>query len=377
VPDSELGGARSGAPTAPSRPLPVDDPAALALALVGIGSVSGEERAIADAIEDAVRRAGHLDVVREGNCVVAATRLGRERRVVVAGHIDTVPPPTAVPLPVRVEDGTLWGRGSVDMLGGVAMALHTAVRLADPVDDVTYVFYDLEEVEADRNGLTRLARTRSDLLAGDVAVLGEPTDLAVEGGCQGTLTVAVVVRGRAAHTARAWLGHNAIHEAAAVVSRIGAIEPRRPVVDGLRFHEGLQVVAVDGGGPARNVVPDRCRLIVNHRFAPDRDVPQALDAVRAAIGEHEITVLDAAAGARPGLDRPMLRDFARIVAARTGRSVKAKLGWTDVARFTSLGIPAVNFGPGRPELAHADDERVPLADVTAAADVLCAWLGGG
>lgn len=357
----------------PPAALPVEDPAALVQALVGIGSVSGHEAPIADAVEAALRRVDHLDVLRDGNCVVARTHLGRARRVVVAGHLDTVPLPAAGLTPHEV-DGVLHARGAVDMLGGVAMALHVAVTLAAPAVDATYVFYDGEEVDAERNGLLRLSRTRPDLLAGDVALLGEPTDLAVEGGCQGTLTLDVTVTGTAAHTARAWQGRNAVHEAAELVRRVATAEPRRPVVDDLEFREGMQVVRIEGWGPARNVVPDRCRVIINHRFAPDRTVGEATAAVTALVGEHAWEVVDAAPAAAPGLDRPELQAFAALVAARTGRPVRAKLGWTDVARFTELGTPAVNFGPGRPELAHHDDEHVALADVVTAAEVLRDWL---
>jgi succinyl-diaminopimelate desuccinylase len=351
----------------------VADPAALVEALVRIGSVSGEERAIADAVEAALRQVHRLEVVRDGDCVVARTDRGRDRRVVVAGHLDTVPLPPAG-LATRVADGVLRGRGAVDMLGGVAMALHVAGTLADPGPDVTFVFYDGEEVEAERNGLLRLARTRPELLAGDVALLGEPTDLAVEGGCQGTVTVEVTVPGTAAHVARAWRGRNAVHEAAAVVARVAAAPQRRPVVGGLEYREGMQVVRIDGGGPARNVVPDSCTLVVNHRFAPDRDVDAATAALSAVLGGHPYRVVDAAPAAVPGLDRPELARFAGLVTARTGRPARAKLGWTDVARFTELGVPAVNFGPGHPELAHHDDEHVVLADVVLAAQVLRDWL---
>ncbi|MGF1648392.1 MAG: succinyl-diaminopimelate desuccinylase [Kineosporiaceae bacterium] len=354
-------------------PLPVADPAALVESLVRIGSVSGDERAVADSVEAALRPVPWLEVVRDGDCVVARTDRRRPRRVVVAGHVDTVPLPPGG-LDTRVADGVLRGRGAVDMLGGVAMALHVATTLDDPGPDVTYVFYDGEEVEAERNGLLRLARNRPGLLAGDVALLGEPTDLAVEGGCQGTVTVEVGVAGTAAHAARAWRGRNAVHEAAAVVARVAAAPQRRPVVGGLEYREGMQVVRIDGGGPARNVVPDRCTVVVNHRFAPDRDVDAATAALRAVVGEHPWRVVDAAPAAAPGLDRPELARFAGLVAARTGRPTRAKLGWTDVARFTELGVPAVNFGPGHPELAHHDDEHVALADVVLAAEVLREWL---
>lgn len=340
------------------------------------GSVSGDEARIADAIEATLRQAPHLSVVREGNCVVARTDGSRGRRVVVAGHIDTVPDPSTGPIPVRVESGILHGRGAVDMLGGVAMSLHSAMTLPDPAVDVTYVYYDCEEVDHERNGLTRLSRSRPDLLQGDAAVLGEPTGLALEGGCQGNVSIEVTVGGRAAHTARPWMGSNAVHAAAAVVAAVAAAEPRRPVVDGLEFREAVQVVRISGGRQVNNVVPDSCTVVVNHRFAPDRTRDEALGFLAGLVGGHPWRVLDVAEGARPGLDRPELQALAAVVREHTGRPPRAKLGWTDVARFSWLGVPAVNFGPGRPEIAHADDEHVPVADLATAATVLRSWLAG-
>ncbi len=365
--------------TAPPVPLPVTDVADLVLALLRIGSVSGEEDRIADAVEAALRTFPHLDVLRDGNCVLARTDLHRSARVVLAGHVDTVPQPAMGPLQPTVDDGVLWGRGAVDMLGGVAVALHLAATVTEPALDTTYVFYDNEEVAADRNGLTRLASTRRDWLAADLAILGEPTGNRVEGGCQGSLTVTVTLRGRAGHTARAWLADNAVHNAATVIAAVRDHQPRRPVVDGLEYREGLQVVGITHGGNATNVVPDRCTLTINHRFAPDHTVEDALATVRtvlapAGVTGSDIQLLDAAAGARPGLDSPAAAGFATAVAAATGLPPTAKLGWTDVARFSQLGVPAVNFGPGDPNLAHADDERVPLDQVRQAADILGGWL---
>lgn len=372
-----MSGMPQGPDPASAGGLPVGDPADLATALCAIGSVSGGESAIADACEAALRLPGHLDVVRDGNCVVARTVLGRGRRVLVAGHLDTVPQPASGPIDVRVDGGVLHARGAVDMLGGVAALLHTAVDVPRPVHDVTWVLYDCEEVEAARNGLGRLSRERPELLAADVAVLGEPTDLALEGGCQGSVTIEVTVPGRAAHVARDWMGVNAVHEAAGLVARVRDAPRREPEVDGLRYRETLQVVRIDGGGPARNVVPASCRVVINYRFAPDRGVAEALDHLAEVCAGYGWQVLDAAPAARPGLDDPLVRGLAGVVAAHTGRPARAKLGWTDVARFAEMGIPAVNFGPGRPELAHADDERCDLADVRSAAAVLRTWLLGG
>jgi succinyl-diaminopimelate desuccinylase len=366
-------------------PLPVLDPVALTAALVDLPSVSGEEKAVADAIENLLRTQPHLEVRRDGDAVLARTRLGRPERVVVAGHIDTVPivdnVPSRLAEPGEGDDAgagaVMWGRGTTDMKGGVAMALVAACTVPDPVRDVTYVFYDCEEVESERNGLGRLARTLPDWLVADLAVLGEPTEGLVEGGCQGTLRVDVTVRGRAAHSARAWRGVNAIHAAAEVLARLAAYEPRRPVVDGLEYHEGLQAVGITGG-IAGNVVPDVCTIHVNHRFAPDRDTAAAFAHVQAVLAglDVELELLDAADGARPGLDRPAAKAFVEAVAPVAGGVPRAKLGWTDVARFSALGVPAVNFGPGDPQLAHADDERVPVTQLRDCTDALVRWLRG-
>ena len=375
--------------TVPTRPLPmplpVHDPVALTRALVDVASVSGDEAAVADAIEALLRTQGHLQVVRDGDAVLARTRLGRAERVVVAGHIDTVPIVDNVPArlsgPGAGDDpdggDVLWGRGTTDMKGGVAMALVAACTVGEPVRDVTYVFYDCEEVEAERNGLGRLARTLPDWLVADLAVLGEPTGGLVEGGCQGTLRVDVTVRGRTAHSARAWRGVNAIHGVADVLARLQAYEPRRPVVEGLQFHEGLQAVGIRGG-IAGNMVPDVCTVHVNHRFAPDRDTEAAFAHVREVFAglDVELELLDVAEGARPGLDLPAARAFVEAVGPVGGGEPRAKLGWTDVARFSALGVPAVNFGPGDPQLAHADDERVPVAQLVACTEALVTWLRG-
>jgi succinyl-diaminopimelate desuccinylase len=335
--------------------------------LVDIESVSGNEGAIADAVEQALREPGRLEVDRIGNTVVARTQLGRPDRVVVAGHLDTVP--VNRNLPSRNDGTRLHGLGSCDMKGGVAVALALAATLPDPVRDVTYVFYECEEVEAERNGLTRLARERPDLITADFAVLMEPSDTVVEAGCQGSLHVDVTARGVRAHSARAWNGVNAIHGATAILERLTSYEPDRPVVDGLRYHEGLNAVAITGG-VAGNVIPDSCTVGVNFRFAPSRSVSDAEAMVRELFDGFEVVVTDAVAGALPGLDRPPAAAFVAAV----GGEPRPKFGWTDVARFSALGVPAVNYGPGDPELAHTQAEYVPLADVDRCLEQMRAWL---
>ncbi|MDP9418527.1 MAG: succinyl-diaminopimelate desuccinylase [Actinomycetota bacterium] len=346
------------------------DVAALTAAICDIESVSGNERALADRIEEALTALPHLHIDRDGDAIVARTDLGRSERVVVAGHIDTVP--VAANLPTRLVDGTLHGRGTVDMKGGVAVALRLAATVPDPVRDVTYVFYDHEEVDAARNGLGRLARTHPEWLAGDFAILMEPTSAAVEGGCNGTMRVEVVCRGKAAHSARAWMGHNAIHEAGLVLARLQAYEPAQVEVDGLVYRESLNAVAISGG-IAGNVIPDRCTIAVNYRFAPARSEAEAEAHLRELFAGYDVRLVDSAAGARPGLHHPAAADFVAMV----GEEPKPKYGWTDVALFSVLGVPAVNYGPGDPSLAHADDEHVPVEQIRACERVLRAWLVGG
>jgi succinyl-diaminopimelate desuccinylase len=343
------------------------DGAALTAQLVDTASVSGEEGPLTDAIEGALRSLAHLTVHRDGNSIVARTMLGRPERVILAGHVDTVP--VAGNLPSRAEGSRLYGCGTTDMKSGVAVQLRLAATLIAPGRDVTYVFYDCEEVAADRNGLLRLSRHSPELLAGDFAVLMEPSSGEIEGGCQGTLRAEVTVPGQRAHTARSWMGRNAIHETGPVLDLLRGYTPREPEVDGLRYHEGLNAVAIRGG-VAGNVVPDECAVTVNYRFAPDRTGEQAADFVRSLFCDWPVTVLDVADGARPGLGQPAAAEFVAVV----GGTPRAKLGWTDVARFSALGIPAVNYGPGISEIAHTPGEYVEIGKIAECESRLRAWL---
>ncbi len=337
--------------------------------IVDVESVSGAERPLADAIEAALRLRGHLSLHRDGNALVARTELGRPRRVVLAGHIDTVP--VAGNLPSRLDGGLLYGCGTADMKAGVAVLLSLAATVTAPVLDVSYVFYDCEEVESERNGLGRLSGARPDLLQGDFAVLLEPTDGVVEGGCQGTMRAQIRATGERAHSARSWMGRNAIHEAAEILRVLREYQPREPEVDGLVYHEGLNAVGI-AGGVAGNVIPDECVVTVNYRFAPDRSADQAADHLRGLFDRWEVEIVDVAGGARPGLGDPAASSFV----AAMGGAVRAKLGWTDVARFDALGIPAVNYGPGDPLLAHSRGEHVPVTAIEECASRMRAWLAG-
>lgn len=356
------------------RPVVTLDPdwdvATLAAALVDVPSVSGDEGPLADAVAAVLATRPWLQVDRDGAAVVARTAEGRPERVVLAGHLDTVP--AADNLPGRRDGDRLTGLGAADMKGGLAVALRLALTVPHPVRDVTYVFYDQEEVAAERNGLGRLAGTHPDWLAADFAVLLEPTGGEVEGGCQGTLRVDVVTRGRRAHSARSWLGENAIHAAAPVLALLEDYRPRRVVVDGLEYREGLNAVAVTGG-VAGNVIPDACVVTVNYRFAPDRSPAEAERHVRELFAAYEVVCRDVAPAARPGLDRPAAAAFVATV----GGTPRVKYGWTDVARFAELGVPAVNYGPGDPNLAHTPGEWVDLAVVRECEARLRRWLTGG
>ncbi|GAB2974191.1 succinyl-diaminopimelate desuccinylase [Amycolatopsis acidiphila] len=335
-----------------------------------IPSVSGEEAAIADAVHAALtEQAGHLEVVRNGDAVLARTNLGRPSRVILAGHLDTVP--VNQNLPLRRDGETLHGLGTVDMKGGDAVFLSLAATVLDPRHDVTFVFYDCEEVEATRNGLGRIERELPEWLRADLAIVGEPSNAVIEAGCQGTMRVELRCTGRRAHTARAWMGENAIHALAEPMRRLAGYRPRDVDIDGLRYREGLQAVRVSGG-VAGNVVPDEAVLSVNFRFAPDRSVEEAEKHLREVFDGFDLSVVDRSAGALPGLSAPAA---AELVEAAGGQAA-AKLGWTDVARFAALGMPAVNFGPGDPTLAHTREEFVHATEISQVAGVLREFLGG-
>ena len=343
------------------------DVVTLTAALVDIASESLSEQEIADAVETALRPLPHLDVVRDGHTIVARTSLGRRERVVIAGHLDTVPANSN--FPSRLEDGVLHGLGSCDMKGGVAVALLLAASVVEPVRDVTYVFYDAEEIAAEFNGLGRLARERPELLDGDFAILMEPSDAGVEAGCQGTMRVDVRTAGERAHAARSWMGSNAIHALAPVLDRLATYVPREVEIDGLVYREGLNAVGIRGG-VAGNVVPDEAVVTVNFRFAPDRSEAEAHQHLQEVFEGFGLVVTDSAPGALPGLSQPAAAAFV----ASVGAEPRPKFGWTDVAQFTQLGVPAVNYGPGDPIYAHKADEHVPVEHLHRVLDTLTRWL---
>src|SRR5215475_8714328 len=321
--------------------------AVLTAALVDVPSVSRDEARLADLVEAALRRYPALVVERDGNVVLARTELGRTRR--------------------------LAGCGTSDMKAGVAVQLRLAHLVGSgaltPRADLTWIFYDCEELDADSNGLGRIARERPAALVADLAIVLEPTSGLVEGGCQGTLRAVITVPGVRAHSARSWLGENAIHAAAPVLARLAAYQARAVTVDGLTYREGLNAVGI-AGGVAGNVIPDMCSVTVNFRFAPDRSEADAHAHVRDVFEEWDLEIVDSAPGARPGLDSPLPRAFAAAV----GGAPQPKYGWTDVARFATLGIPALNFGPGDPNLAHKPEEYVEVARIADAETAFVRFL---
>ena len=372
------------------------DALSLTRQMIDIPSVSGQEGPLADAVEAALRSAGFgsapaLEILRDGDAVCARTLLGLPQRVVLAGHLDTVPIADNVPGRTEIRDGVevVWGRGSVDMLGGCAAALALACEAGPLIAagahaaltaDVTWIFYDHEEVASHLNGLGRLQRNHPHWLAGDLALLGEPTAAHVEGGCNGTLRVIARFPGRAAHSARAWMGSNAIHAMAPVIERIADYGNPVELVDGLEFRESLSVVRVEGG-IANNVIPEAASMTVNYRFAPSKRADDALEWVRSLFEGTDATIEvdDLCEGARPGADSPVAERFltvARRIAAERGTELRlsAKVGWTDVARFTQVGVPAMNFGPGDPLLAHTRDEHAPVSDIVRVHRTLRAFL---
>jgi succinyl-diaminopimelate desuccinylase len=339
--------------------------------LVDIESVSRDEQEIADAVEAALQALPHLTLTRRGHTIVARTDLGRPSRVVIAGHLDTVPVKDNMPSRLDEAAGILHGLGTCDMKGGDAVILKLAATVTEPVHDVTYVLYEAEEIDSAYNGLRLLGESDPELLQADFAILMEPSNAGVEAGCQGTLRVDVRTTGERAHSARSWRGVNAIHGAAEVLARLNGYVARKPVIDGLEYHEGLNAVGIRGG-VAGNVIPDECVVTVNFRFAPDRSEADALAYVEEFFDGFAITLTDSAPGALPGLERPAAQAFIDAV----GGDVNPKFGWTDVARFTVLGVPAVNYGPGDPMLAHKQDEHVETAQIQRCEQQLRAWLLG-
>lgn len=354
------------------------DVAELTRDLLDIFSVSSDEKRIADAVEKQLTSLEHLSVTRDGDSIIARTNWGKDKRIVLAGHLDTVPLPQVegslgtVPSQWVEEDGekVLYGRGATDMKGGVAVQLALAAALTDAHYDITYVFYDHEEVASELSGLARLMRNHESLLTdADFAVLLEPTNGTIEGGCNGTMRFWIHAHGKASHSGRSWVGENAIHKMADVLGRLATYEAQTYDVEGLAFREGLNAVQIEGG-IAGNVIPDHSKVHINYRFAPNKTLDQAIAHVENVFEGYELEFVDKSSAARPGLDAELSRSLIESV----GQEPKPKYGWTDVARFSEIGIPAVNFGPGDALLAHTDNEQVSAEAIRECYRALYQWL---
>ncbi|MFC4333639.1 succinyl-diaminopimelate desuccinylase [Salininema proteolyticum] len=350
------------------------DPVELTRALCDVESVSGDEKHLCDLVERALRERDHLTVHRHGNTLVARTQSsgGRDaasQRVMLAGHLDTVP--VNQNFPTRTENGVMHGLGTSDMKSGTALALWIATQVKEPAFDLSFAFYECEEVESERNGLNVVSRAHPEWLEAHFAILLEPSYGKIEAGCQGTMRALVKTEGKRSHSARSWLGDNALHKLADVLGRLNSYTAREVPIDGMLYREGLNAVRI-GGGVAGNVIPDEGWVEVNYRFAPDRDEEAAADHVREVFEGYAVEVTDSAPSCPPGLDRPSAAAFL----AAAGGEAQAKLGWTDVARFAALGVPAVNFGPGDPNLAHTREEHVEIERIENCAAVLRSFVTG-
>ena len=338
--------------------------------LVNIPSETGNEAAIAEWVAHRVGALRHGTLSRSGHSVVWRAARGGRPHVVLAGHLDTVPAQGNAT--ARRRNGSLYGLGTTDMKSGdtVMLALLETLSPDDLRVDLTAVFYDAEEGPRERNGLTRLLADMSFLRDADLAILLEPTALRVELGCNGALNAEVRATGKSAHSARPWTGVNAVERAAPWLAEITRFPVTPVAVEGLTFHETLQVTTLRAGR-ARNVIPDELVANLNYRFPPDRTLADAEARVRALVpAEFETRVVDAAPPGRVCASDPEVRAFVD----RFGVEVAGKQGWTDVAQFTAAGVPAFNFGPGIPELAHQADEHCPVENLEVAYRWLRAFL---
>ena len=329
--------------------------------LVCIPSESFQEKEIVDFVSHKLSEAPWLDVTRIGDNIVAKTGDTKGMRLLLGGHTDTVPAQGNDQ--IRLSEDSIWGIGSADMKGGIAIMLSLALNVPDSAVDMSYVFYAREEVAHKHNGLLEIEANQPELLIADLAILGEPTSGNIEAGCQGTMRFTLELKGERAHTARPWMGRNAIHRLSGVLTAIADYESRNPVIEGCQYREALQVVKVEGG-IAGNVVPDSTTLTINHRVAPDRSLDIAEKEIRDLLEPFmepadELKVVDAAPPAKPGLSNPILASMIKSHQL----NVQAKLGWTDVAFFDQKGIPAANFGPGDATLAHTSNEQVERSSI--------------
>jgi succinyl-diaminopimelate desuccinylase len=335
-----------------------------------VPSVIGSERALCDEVEAwarpraaAVRRVKDSLVIRLDGPSAAPPAPGEAGRplVLLCGHLDTVPVHEADRgRPPRREGGRLVALGSSDMKGGLAVMMELAERLprAARFCDLALVMYAREEGPFLENELGDVLREAQELRGADLALCLEPTDNLLQLGCVGSIHATFTFEGRSAHSARPWQGANAVHAAGPLLAELHARAPRQAVSGGLVFREVTSVTRIEGGR-ARNVVPDRCALNVNFRFAPDKALDDAA-AELVALGERfgaRVALTDLSPACPAYADHPLVRRLLE----RTGIGAEPKQAWTDVARLAAAGIPAANLGPGATSQAHQVGEWVELA----------------
>ncbi len=333
--------------------------------LCAVASPIGDEKALCDELERWARgRFARVRRVENSLVVMVDPEAGAAGRPLVAlcGHLDTVPVHEADRGPPRREGGRIVAPGSSDMKSGLAVAMELAERLPREARaaDLALVLYSREEGPYLENELGPVLERSPELRGTALAICLEPTDGRLQLGCVGSMHATVAFTGRASHSARPWQGENAVHRAGALLAELASRAPRDATSGGLPFREVMSVTRIEGGR-ARNVVPDRCTLNLNFRFAPDRSVEEAAREVEELARRHGATVeiTDRAPSCPAFAEHPLvarLRD-------RAGLVVEPKQAWTDVARLAAAGIPAVNFGPGATAQAHQQGEWVEVAAV--------------
>lgn len=330
--------------------------------LVDIPSETGNEQLIRDAIADRLS-ALPVSIVRD-SLVVGEPGPGK---VILAGHTDTVPLQGHVG--ARLEGERMFGLGATDMKGGLTVMIHLLEDLG--TDRIVGVFYAGEEGPVSDNQLGPVFDATPGLAEADVGVVLEPTNRGVDAGCQGAMNARVSFLGDAAHSARPWLGENAVSKAGGFLTIMHGLEPEIHVVENLEFREVMSVTRASGG-IANNIIPARFDLNVNYRFAPDRTLDEATERVHEVCSEaDEVEIVDIAPSAYPEVSHPLIQALIEA----SGGVLASKQGWTDVAQLAARGVPAVNFGPGETALAHKPGESVRLDDLEWAYGSLAAVLG--
>lgn len=342
--------------------------------LIQINSVSGNEKQLVDKLENHLKSFSHLKLTRISNTLVAECKKPETAQIILAGHVDTVPP--ASNETVKIVGNTLYGLGACDMKGGIAVMIKLAESAKDFNVSTRFIFYESEEVEINKNGLQLLSRRQPELLKADGAILLEPTNSQLELGCQGVLLFNIQVKGVKAHAARPWKGVNSITRAPKIIESVKSFPKKKVMLEGVCYKESLEPVKFNSGS-ATNVIPDLAEITLSYRFAPDKsaDIAQAeifshfKHVLDNSLGDN-IVILEARNGAYPASKSGIFKQLFEL----TSNKVSAKLGWTDVAFFSENQTVAVNFGPGDPQLAHSPDEKLEKGELEQSYKILTQFL---